>query len=84
MFYTHSSINRKSGFTLVELIVVITILVILGSIAFSAYGGYVQSAKNGSIVSSTEVISKALSIATVKQGTSYRTYIQHDPKMTVS
>ena len=68
----HGSIswkNRKhiAGFTLVELIVVITILVILGTIAFVSLGGFSGSARDSSRVSDLVSISKGLDITYVKQ-----------------
>jgi len=43
--------NTKKAFTLVELIVVITILAILGTIAFISLQGYSQDAKNTKVTS---------------------------------
>lgn len=55
--------NRKiSGFTLVELIVVITILVVLGTIAFISLGGYAGNARDSSRVSDIANISKSLDV----------------------
>jgi prepilin-type N-terminal cleavage/methylation domain-containing protein len=41
-----TKINKLSGFTLVELIVVITILVILGTIAFLNLSGFQSHARD--------------------------------------
>jgi len=62
------SARKFSGFTLVELIVVITILVILGTIAFVSLSGYSGSARDGSRVSDLTLVSKALDIVRVKSG----------------
>lgn len=63
--------NRKyiAGFTLVELIVVITILIILGTIAFVSLGGFSGSARDSSRVSDLTSISKGMDITYIKQGT---------------
>lgn len=55
---------KKAGFTLVELIVVITILAILGTIAFISLQGNTQDAKNSTVVSELRTIITA--IETVK------------------
>lgn len=57
------------GFTLVELIVVITILVILGTIAFINIGGYSSSARDSARVSDIVNLSKGLDIYRVKNST---------------
>ncbi|MDD2917289.1 MAG: type II secretion system protein, partial [Candidatus Gracilibacteria bacterium] len=56
------------GFTLVELIVVITILVILGTIAFLNLGGFQSSARDGRRVSDMANIGKAIDLAIIQQG----------------
>jgi len=50
------------AFTLVELIVVITILAILGSIAFISLQGYSQTAKNSKIAQDIKTLSSAIEI----------------------
>ena len=52
--------NTNKAFTLVELIVVITILAILGTIAFISLQGYSQDAKNSKVVSDTRTIVTAI------------------------
>ncbi len=58
----------KSAFTLVELIVVITILAVLGTIAFISFGGEVQNAKNSKIGEDLANIQKKVSIVTTRDG----------------
>ncbi|EKD30231.1 MAG: hypothetical protein ACD_78C00115G0015 [uncultured bacterium (gcode 4)] len=68
------SINQKSkshnyqGFTLVELIVVITILIILGTIAFTRLTGFSGNARDSSRTSDFANIAKGLDIAYIKTG----------------
>ncbi len=52
--------QTQKGFTLVELIVVITILAILGTIGFISMQGYSQSAREATRVSDLTTIEKAL------------------------
>ena len=59
-------LKKISGFTLVELIVVITILVILGTIGFVQLGGFAGGARDSSRVADLVNIQKALDIAYVK------------------
>lgn len=63
-------ISRKKyhGFTLVELIVVITILVILGTIAFTSLSGFSGSARDSSRLSDITNIAKGLDVTLAKVG----------------
>lgn len=51
---------KRSGFTLVELIVVISILAILGTIAFLSFGGFTNNARDSKRISDISVISNWL------------------------
>lgn len=58
--------NTKSAFTLVELIVVITILAILGTIAFISLQGYSADARNSKRTSDIGNIQSAMSLKMVE------------------
>jgi type II secretory pathway pseudopilin PulG len=59
--------RNKKAFTLVESIVIITILVILVTIGFIAFGKNTQYAKNTKVVSDIENISKKVNIKVVEE-----------------
>ena len=71
----HSKISSTRGFTLVELIVVITILVILGTIAFLNLGGMSATARDAQRTSDLNQISTQIMIAQAKQGIAYTTML---------
>ncbi len=56
------------GFTLVELIIVITILAILGTIGFLALGGYSSKARDSARVGDIATVSKSLDLSIVTAG----------------
>jgi prepilin-type N-terminal cleavage/methylation domain-containing protein len=63
--------KHSAGFTLVELIVVITILVILGTIAFVNLGGMSATARDSQRTSDINQINKMIMNLQAKNGTSY-------------
>lgn len=63
-----TKISPPLGFTLVELIVVITILVILGTIAFVQLGGFAGSARDATRISDLANISKGLDTSITRNG----------------
>jgi len=58
--------NKWKAFTLVELIVVITILAILGTIAFISLQGYSQEAKNSKVTSDIRTLISAIETEATK------------------
>jgi type II secretion system protein G len=54
--------QKNSGFTIVELLIVIVVLGILASITVAAYGGIAQRARDGQRYSDVKTIAKALEL----------------------
>lgn len=52
--------NKKYWFTIVELIVVITLLAILGTIWFVSYVEYISSSRDSSRISQIQIINQAI------------------------
>lgn len=66
--------NIQKGFTLVELIVVITILAILGTIAFISLQGYSQDARDSKVVSDIRSLSSVVETS-LTEGSSVHTFV---------
>lgn len=79
------SLNRKRlGFTLAELIVVITILAILSTIGFLALSGYRNDAKDAVIQANIRSIYTAINAEAASTSTSARCFIVHSSEYTLT
>ena len=70
--------KRSKAFTLVELIVVISILAVLATIGFLALSGYSQDAKDSAVRANVRSIQTAISSESAVTGNSARYYVIHD------
>lgn len=70
--------TKIAGFTLAELIVVITILAILATVGFLALSGYTQDAKDSAIKANLRSLQTAISAESAVTGNSPRYYVVHD------
>lgn len=68
----------SNAFTLVELIVVITILAILATVGFIALSGYSQDAKDSAIKTNVRSLQTAISSESAIANNSPRYYVVHD------
>ncbi|MDQ1343978.1 MAG: hypothetical protein QG650_698 [Patescibacteria group bacterium] len=68
-----------SGFTLAELIVVVSILAVLATIGFLALSGYQQDAKKAVAATNVNSVYTAISTEASVTGNSARYYVIHDP-----
>ena len=66
---------KKSGFTIVELLIVIVVIAILAAISIVSYRGIADSAKNVSLLSAMDAYEKALTLYKIKNGTHPSTLI---------
>lgn len=81
----HALIKRENrrrfpifGFTLAELIVVITILAILATVGFLALSGYTQDAKDATVKTNVRSVQTAMVSEAAITGNSPRYYVVHN------
>lgn len=72
--------EAKSGFTLVELIVVIAILAILAGVAIPAYSGYVEKAKKAEDEQLLAAVNTAFAAACAENGTDTYNVVDKEKK----
>lgn len=73
-----SSGMRLTGFTLAELIVVVTVLAILATVGFLALSGYSQDAKDSATKANVRSVQTAIASESAVSSNSPRYYIVHD------
>ena len=73
-----------SAFTLVELIVVITILAILATVGFLSLSGYTDDARSATVAANVRTVYSAILSESTTSGNSPRYYIDHDPAAALS
>ncbi|MEI3556068.1 MAG: prepilin-type N-terminal cleavage/methylation domain-containing protein [Eubacteriales bacterium] len=72
--------NKKRGFTLVELIVVLVILAILAALLIPALTGYIDKAKKDQVIAETRMLHEAIQTEMVElygSNTNWKPTIQH-------
>jgi prepilin-type N-terminal cleavage/methylation domain-containing protein len=70
--------HKYSGFTLAELIVVITILAILATVGFLSLSGYSSDARDSALKANVRSVVSAISSESALTGNSPRYYVIHD------
>lgn len=79
-----SSPRKLGGFTLAELIVVVTILAILATVGFLALSGYTQDAKDARVKTNVRSVYAAITAESAVSGNSPRYYVVHDADAALS
>ena len=70
--------GRRKAFTLVELIVVITILAVLATVGFLSLSGYSDDARSATVASNVRTVYSAILTESTTSGNSPRWYVEHD------
>ena len=73
-----------SAFTLVELIVVITILAVLATVGFLSLSGFTDDARSATAKANVRTVYSAILTESTTSGNSPRFYIDHDPAAALS
>lgn len=73
-----------AGFTLAELIVVITVLAILATVGFLALSGYSQDAKDSAVAANVRSLQTAISSESAITSNSPRYYVIHNTGASLS
>lgn len=76
--------RKFAGFTLAELVVVITVLAILATIGFLALSGYSQDAKDSVVAANVRSLQTAISSESVITNNSPRYYVIHNSGASLS
>ena len=77
-------LRKIPGFTLVELIVVITILAILATVGFLSLSGFTDDARASALKANVRTLYSAILTESSTSGNSPRWYVAHDPTVAVT
>lgn len=76
--------RKLSGFTLAELIVVVTVLAVLSAVGFVALSGYSRDAALSAAKANVRSVYSAISAESASTGRSPRYYVVHDPALSLT